>query len=265
VQLLSCPSCGFQLKHPPPDQGHLLSLYRSAAVDIEGEDTSLARRRFPLLASLVEKHAHGPRILDIGCSVGVWLAFLGDRWDRSGLEPSSAAADIARQRGVQILGGAVDDLDEDCPPFDLITAIDVVEHVVEPLAFFRRLSSYLAPGGVMLVSTGDTDAWTWRLLGSRYWYCSLPEHWSFFNLECLQTIARLNHLEVVDQRRFSHVRGPWSRTLLQASKNTAYLIGLRLRGLGIPALRRLFVERRAPGWHTARDHLAVVMRRRPES
>jgi hypothetical protein len=44
-------------------------------------------------------------------------------------------------------------------------------------------------------------------------------------------------------------------------KNTAYIIGNRVGGLGITALRRVFVERRAPNWLTARDHMLHILER----
>ena len=63
----------------------------------------------------------------------------------------------------------------------MILAIDVIEHVSDPAAFFSRVWQLLKPGGIFLVFTGDSDAWSWRLQQSRYWYVSfLPEHISFY-------------------------------------------------------------------------------------
>jgi 2-polyprenyl-6-hydroxyphenyl methylase/3-demethylubiquinone-9 3-methyltransferase len=37
--------------------------------------------------------------------------------------------------------------------FDLITSMEVIEHVADPAAFIRALAAKLAPGGVMILST----------------------------------------------------------------------------------------------------------------
>jgi hypothetical protein len=51
--------------------------------------------------------------------------------------------------------------------------------------------------------------------------------------------------------------------MLETFKNYGYMLGLSVRGLGLQSMRRLFVERRAPGWITAKDHMFICMRRLP--
>lgn len=43
-------------------------------------------------------------------------------------------------------------------PFELITAIEIVEHLENPTAFLRSTASLLAPGGVALVTTPNVDS-----------------------------------------------------------------------------------------------------------
>ena len=47
--------------------------------------------------------------------------------------------------------------------FDLVTAMEVVEHVADPKAFLASLAARLAPGGLMILSTPNRTAWS-RLL-----------------------------------------------------------------------------------------------------
>jgi hypothetical protein len=44
-------------------------------------------------------------------------------------------------------------------------------------------------------------------------------------------------------------------------KNAGYVAGVHLAGFGVPALRHRFVDRRAPGWLTANDHMLHIMTR----
>ena len=48
------------------------------------------------------------------------------------MEPSHAAADLARQRGVDVMADTLQTLKGAVEPFDAILAIDVVEHLVDP-------------------------------------------------------------------------------------------------------------------------------------
>ena len=100
-------------------------------------------------------------------------------WNRYGIEPSVKAAEVARNRGVDVLAPTLDGLDDSHGQFDVLTAIDVVEHIVDPMPFFRQVRDRLAPGGVLVLLTGNSSSFSWRMQGGMFWYCSLPEHVSF--------------------------------------------------------------------------------------
>jgi SAM-dependent methyltransferase len=197
----------------------------------------------------------------VGCFNGALLSYLGNGWQRFGVEPSHEAAGLARQRGVNVLATTLDELPAETGLFDATLAIDVVEHVVEPLPFFRAVRDRLAESGIFLILTGNTDALAWRLQGSMYWYCSLPEHVSFYNRRSLEWIAKQVGFEVADFRMLGHKRMSSVRHVSDVAKSAAYIAGRRVGGLGIAPLRRLFVERRGPSIQSAKDHLACVLRR----
>jgi SAM-dependent methyltransferase len=259
--LMGCSACGFRFKHPQIPQSLLLECYRKADKGNWEERVDPVQRRFDLLKTLLERHSRGRRILDIGCFNGALLEYLGPQWQRHGVEPSMDAADLARERGVKVLGATLEDLPDNAGPFDAVTAIDVAEHIAHPLPFFRRVQRMLAPGGVALFVTGDFQSSGWRLQGSRYWYCSLPEHVSFYARPVMEHIGRETGLGIVEYRRLCHGRYGKRKALGELVKNTGYRIGVSLRGLGLKRLRQVFVERRGPVWMTARDHMFVVMRR----
>lgn len=260
-RLRGCAGCGFQFKDPQIPAGDLLRCYREASSRHWEESPDPRKRRFDALGALLDRHAAGRRVLDVGCFNGALLAWLGPAWDRHGIEPAAEAARLAERRGVRILAATLEDLPRDVQAFDAVLAIDVVEHLVEPMPFFRRLAELLRPRGIAVVGTGDTGSWPWRLGGSRYWYCSLPEHVSFFDGRCLSAIAAATGLRPVAHVRLSHVRAdPWRR-LRQLAANLADAAAWRTRGFGLPALRRRLESRGAPGWLTASDHMLFVMRR----
>lgn len=100
----------------------------------------------------------GKRVLDVGCGAGLLcepLARLGGQV--TGLD--AAAENIAVARDHAALSGLeidykhqpVEELGED--GFDLVTSLEVIEHVADPASFAASLASKLAPGGLMIVST----------------------------------------------------------------------------------------------------------------
>jgi SAM-dependent methyltransferase len=258
--LRRCPRCEFQFKDPPIDSEKLMACYAAAGSANWELDPDPWQRQFDILGELLSAHARGRRVLDVGCFNGALLAYLGDGWQRFGVEPSRAAAELAQERGVDVLATTLDDLPVDTTAFDAVLAIDVVEHLVEPLPFFRQVREQLVDGGILLILTGNTDALAWRLQGSMYWYCNLAEHMSFYNRRSLERIGNEVGFEVADFRAMGHKRLSSAWHLRDLAKSAAYIAGRRVGGLGLAPLQRVFVERRGPTIQSAKDHLACVMR-----
>ncbi len=100
----------------------------------------------------------GKRALDVGCGAGLLaepLARLGAALTGLDAAPENIAAAVAhaRPQGLTIDYRAtpVERLDDS--GFDLVTSMEVIEHVADPAAFIRALADKLAPGGLMILST----------------------------------------------------------------------------------------------------------------
>ena len=118
----------------------------------------------------------GKRVLDVGCGGGFTTEFLAERGCRvSGLDPSPkliAAADRhAKQTGKDIdyTVGKSEHLPYEDGSFDIVTCVDVLEHVEDPAQAIREIHRVLAPGGVFLYDTIN------RTIRSRIVMIWLPE------------------------------------------------------------------------------------------
>lgn len=109
----------------------------------------------------------GKRVLDVGCGAGLLaepLARLGasvTAIDAAG-ESISVARDHASRRGLAIdyrVGGIEAAAGEQ---YDLVTSMEVIEHVADPHAFVRGLAEAVAPGGLLVMSTPNRT-WLTRL------------------------------------------------------------------------------------------------------
>jgi 2-polyprenyl-6-hydroxyphenyl methylase/3-demethylubiquinone-9 3-methyltransferase len=133
--------------------------------------------RLAYIRDKVDQHWHlderalrplaGKTALDVGCGAGLLcepLARLGAEVTGvdAALELIEAARVHAEGQGLAITYQACG-VEEVEGRFDLITAMEVIEHVASPVAFLRSLADRLAPGGLLLLSTPNHTAWS-RLL-----------------------------------------------------------------------------------------------------
>jgi SAM-dependent methyltransferase len=93
-----------------------------------------------------------PRILDVGCGTGANLLMLSQYGDAEGVDVSEDALAFCRERGLEkVKLGAAEKLPYDDGTFDLVTALDVVEHLDNDLAGLREMRRVLRPGGHVLL------------------------------------------------------------------------------------------------------------------
>lgn len=106
----------------------------------------------------------GRTALDVGCGAGLLtepLARLGAHVTGIDAAPElidAACEHAARQRlEIDYRAVAVEDVDSQ---FDLVTCLEVIEHVADPHAFVAALAKRLAPGGLMILSTPNATGWS---------------------------------------------------------------------------------------------------------
>ena len=115
----------------------------------------------------------GRRALDVGCGAGLLsepLARLGA--EVTGVDAAAENVAVAQAhaagQGLAIAyhcGDVADAAFADAlGEFDLVTAMEVIEHVADPRAFLAALAARLAPGGVLILSTPNRTAATRLLL-----------------------------------------------------------------------------------------------------
>lgn len=100
----------------------------------------------------------GRRALDVGCGAGLLaepLARLGATVTGLDAAPENIAAAAAHAQGqhlaIDYRATPVEEMTDS--GFDLVTSMEVIEHVADPAAFVRALAGKLAPDGLMILST----------------------------------------------------------------------------------------------------------------
>ena len=246
-------------------KGELDALYQSGASE-NWQNSTGTRPDWVLASRWINGLNEAKSVLDVGCFDGQFLAGL-DGAERFGVEIHEGAADRARSRGIEIIGADYEALAGFVDRFDVVTSFDVVEHVRDPRYFVRLLAGVLKPGGALIISTGNTDALSWRFMGSRYWYCTIAEHISFINPRWCNWLAAESGLVLDRVQTFSHKQGTMLEKVGNLIKNVTYRLapGLvasaRRRGMGgIDVGGDDALSLTPPNWLTARDHFIVMMR-----
>ncbi len=119
----------------------------------------------------------GVRWLDFGCGNGGLVRYLLEHTEAKacGFE-EGAIATTARGLGIPVLSR--DELVEMASSFDVVTAIEVLEHTLDPLAELRTMRKLLRVGGLVFLTTGNAAPFASDL---RRWPYVIPEiHLSLF-------------------------------------------------------------------------------------
>lgn len=120
--------------------------------------------RQAVIRALLDRHLRKVperTILDVGCGSGATLQVLEDYGYTIGLDPYPSAIALSKRRGLtHLVVGDATQLPYDKQTFDLVTALDVVEHIADDEAALREFHRVLAPDGQLLV-TVPAYQWLW--------------------------------------------------------------------------------------------------------
>jgi 2-polyprenyl-3-methyl-5-hydroxy-6-metoxy-1,4-benzoquinol methylase len=197
--LRRCPECGLSfVSNPWTEYERIYSrdYYAGKGADphvdyeFELEFPALTVRRYEWsgilkVVSLLKPLTAKSRWLDFGCGSGGLVRHLneGGHCKATGFE-EGAIRDKAARVGIPIVDRA--GLERLSGTFDVVTAIEVLEHVAEPVRELELVRELLRPGGLLFLTTGNAEPFRGRL--QKWRYASVPEvHIRFFEP---QTVAR---------------------------------------------------------------------------
>jgi 2-polyprenyl-6-hydroxyphenyl methylase/3-demethylubiquinone-9 3-methyltransferase len=183
-----------------------------------------AARHFGREAASAGPPLAGLTILDIGCGAGLFaepLARLGG--DVLGIDPAPASIGVARRHAEETGASlayrvaTVEDLVAEPARFDVVAAMEVVEHVADYRRFVAGAASLLKPGGLFLASTLNRTLKSFALaiLGAEYvlrWLEPGTHRWEqFVTPGELSLAVRQAGLKVMERKGVSYdpLRGAW--------------------------------------------------------
>jgi SAM-dependent methyltransferase len=159
------------------------------------------------IAETIATHAPGKRVLEVGCGLGDLLLDLQNKgFAGEGVEISPIAASEARKRGLTVHQGAFETLAESSlrhTRFDAVLFVNVLEQMHDAPAVLARAASLLAPGGIVIVRSGNDFNPLQRALSDRlgkpaFWV--VEDHLYYFDYASLGRVLEASGLRVIDQQ-----------------------------------------------------------------
>lgn len=130
------------------------------------------------------------KILDVGCGAGYFLDYakrLG--WQIFGVELIEKNAKYAKEKfGLNVITGRLEDLDFPDNFFDVITMLDLIEHLVNPTAALSKINRLLKKDGLLCIETPNAGSIYHLLLKKKWISFAEDSHIYFFNRKNLEKI-----------------------------------------------------------------------------
>lgn len=187
--LVQCMNCGLLFLNPQPTWEELQPYYPEWYDPFLPKYSSFIQyygiiRR----CMVVSKYQNGGRLLDVGCSTGIFLNEMrrSGRWEVYGVEPAAFPARIAQERfGLLVFQQTLIEAKLPENYFDVVTWWDVLEHTPNPKECLQETYRILKPGGWIFIQTPDPNSWEAKLFGPLWRGYEAPRHLHLFPVPTL--------------------------------------------------------------------------------
>jgi SAM-dependent methyltransferase len=219
--VVQCNECGLGFVNPRPAFQEMQKYYPPQYYDQEFvENPEHHQKRYAIEAGYLgepPKIAGEKRLLDVGCANGDFPIFMMARgWNVEGVEVSISSRPIEK---FKVYHQPFPDIPVHQPVYDAVTAWAVLEHVHDPMAYFRKASAVLKPGGLFVFLVTNFNS-----LASRRLFCEdVPRHLYFFTEETVNRFLQATGFK----KEEAHYRGNIYR--LPPANWLSYWIKTRVR------------------------------------
>jgi len=209
--VIDCRVCGFRHLDPIPERKELQEFYdkkyfQSSKPDYLQEDQQEVEHRnifFDQRLDFFHHHAPGHNLLDIGCGDGLFLQRAQKKgWKVLGVEPSEYASALAKERGINVIYGTLEEFSENnVDKFDVVHLKNVLEHVEDPIKVINDCRELLNANGILYLEVpNDYDIsqriGVWMLNEHKSWLC-IPDHINYFTFSSLKKLVGRNKFLVL--------------------------------------------------------------------
>jgi len=176
-----CEECGFIQCGEIQDLNRFYADLRDPEYEAGRKERALQARK---LLTQIQTFCPRGRLLDIGAGSGIFIEqAIAMGYQAEGLEPSKWLHERAQKYGLPVRLGSFPGL-VPTGRYEVVTLIDVIEHVPNPLTFLSRICNIISENGIVVVVTPDVGSLVARILGRKWWHFRIA-HIGYFNRKTL--------------------------------------------------------------------------------
>src|SRR5438067_5539864 len=185
------------------DSGPVRRVLRGQHAQVEIGDETLHRgvareRTSQRRLAALRRHLNArARVLEIGVRDGSFGDAAAREFEYVGIDRAAPAARAARSRGLEVYGSTVPNFVNTGPAFDAIALFHVFENMANPHDALARMKDLLKPGGVLLLSTFDTEGLVYLITERRWMTQNFRTHLILYSRSALIELLEHSGFEIV--------------------------------------------------------------------
>ena len=140
------------------------------------------------------------KLLDVGAANGFFVNLATENgFLATGIELSEEAVEWAKKLGRKVIQANAMSIPTN-DKFDVVTVLDVLEHMSEPTEFLIKIKKNLNTTGLLLINVPNVGSLFARLSGKSWHSYVPPEHLFYFNRKSLSKLLESNGYEIIKMR-----------------------------------------------------------------
>lgn len=230
--VFSCKNCSVEFINPLPKSKQLEEIYSEdffdgklsglrGYLDYSGMEKVLYLEAFKRI-KVMERFKPGKNLLDVGSGKGQFLEIAKKHgYLVTGNDISDYSKNAFKEKNIKFIPGSLEKINLPKNKFDIVTAWDVFEHIVDIHEALMNIHNCLKSGGYLFFTTPSKDCIDAKLM-SKHWYgyVKVPEHVVIFNNQSIKYLMESKGFEVVEIKQWGFIRtlGFISKVLEKYSK-----------------------------------------------
>lgn len=139
-------------------------------------------------------------LVDVGGGNGLFLevmkAFNSGFKRYINIELSKEGTKLTEDKGIEVVNDLVENINFDFE-VNLITAFELVEHLFEPLEFFKKINSILGNNGIFIFTIPNVEGFDLVILDKNSDNIVGPNHLNYFNPSSIRLLCERGGFEII--------------------------------------------------------------------